>query len=657
MRSSSRAVVLFLVSLGFVAAACHERPAPFEAEVRTTRADYQAPFNPPKAYPPWAYDQPEYHLPAETPMPELPSKPGESLHYYTADNVVMIGHPDRDGSEETPRVAVWWTGDNGLHWHKAGHLGRGQSYFPFEVPTDGDYGVRFVGPDLRPAQQAPAFPEHIYHVDTTEPEVRIVIDPEQGWYNVGQLVNLSWRATDYHLEEYPVRISLLKDFAISASEPVELQRDLAAEGSIVYEIPTDALDHEIMFRIEATDRACNLGLAYSHPLRVLEEPFELISHHEVSDVSVEMMSVVADDVESSHENGIDSVSERDATQNQAILLSVLLRLRGYLTEAAAGLKEKIAVVATSAREPDVVESHTSVDDEDADQVRVVESDSIEREHDASATFAEAQAVTHEVGERPESEFAFEETDVFVAAENSDNETNEEQTRDNLIEPMTSSESLVVGSSRPVPFATAVARLADGDARLLWEGSATLESMGSGLALDQQPAQEFRDTDLNQMVAVDSTQPETVVSQTIDRLEGQTTDYSDTVTIHADAGEQVVLEDPPESHEESRSIAELTSVDLTRGNGMLIPLPATVVPSQQNTLLATAHPWRTLSMVWDSTVQTIWRLPEPRLNFGWRPTFKGRFLADHPALRTVAKPGESNHVFIGAADDVMAGDVP
>lgn len=252
--------------------ACSENmPAPFWKKDRTPHAGADAPFDPPNTYHEWAYDSPSYMKPAQELTPEAKVKAGDPLHYFTKDKVVMIRRPEGYTPEETPRVGIWWTDNNGFHWNKAGYFGRGQSFFAFEASDDGDYGIRFVGPGQEPALHSLPLPERVYHVDTALPEVAVVVEPEQSWYHVGDTVTIAWTAEDYHLIEYPVRVGLLTDFTGDDQQAVELQRDLANEGSITYTIDQNSLDHEIRFRVDALDRAGNLGIAISFALQVVAE--------------------------------------------------------------------------------------------------------------------------------------------------------------------------------------------------------------------------------------------------------------------------------------------------------------------------------------------------------------------------------------------------
>lgn len=269
--SRMRLAVFATVVFSFLLSACSEMPAPFARKDKTPRSDKDASFDPPNQYPEWAYNQQSYVKPAAELTPEVKARPNDPLHYFTREKVVMIRRPAGYTPEEVPQVALYWTDNNGFHWHKAGYFGREQTFFPFEVEEDGDYGIRFIGPGQEPAKETPAFPERVYHVDTAPPEVEVFIEPEQTWYTPGQTITISWTAKDYHLIENPVTISMAMDFTADDHKPIEVQRDLADSGSISYEIPSEAVDHEIRFRVEAMDRAANLGLAYSYALQVVSD--------------------------------------------------------------------------------------------------------------------------------------------------------------------------------------------------------------------------------------------------------------------------------------------------------------------------------------------------------------------------------------------------
>lgn len=289
MPSFARTLTLSLVATLTFGAACNKMPSPFTVKDRSPHDDSEAPFDPPNTYPEWAYDATNYVQTPQELTPEPKVNPNDPLHYFTRDKVVMIRKPEGYTPEDIPRVGIWYTDNNGFHWNKAGYFGRGQTFFPFEAPEDGDYGIRFVGPGQDPALHSLPYPERVYHVDTVLPEVQVTVEPEKTWYNVGETVTISWKAEDSHLIEYPVRIGRLLDFTADGVNALELQRDLADEGQITYTIPEDALDHEMRFRIDTLDRAGNLGVGISFALQVVpdeqDDVNELMGSDEIAGVS------------------------------------------------------------------------------------------------------------------------------------------------------------------------------------------------------------------------------------------------------------------------------------------------------------------------------------------------------------------------------------
>ncbi len=272
VRAAMIGILLIVVSNG----CSNQKPAPFEPESRVLSDKHEAPFNPQERYPGWAFDQPEYMQP-NTPLDsEMPIRGDDPNHFFTNNCVVLIEQPSGYTPEEIPRVAVYRSDDNGFTWKRDGMFGREQQYYALETYADGDYGIRFVGPGQQLAERTPADPQRVYHVDTQPPELEIEINPEKTWYRPGDQIKIAWAARDPHLIANPVRLGMLMDFTGDIRNLVELQRDLADEGSMTYRIMPDTAGHEIVFRVEALDRAENLGLAYSHHLQVVDQDAEQI---------------------------------------------------------------------------------------------------------------------------------------------------------------------------------------------------------------------------------------------------------------------------------------------------------------------------------------------------------------------------------------------
>jgi len=343
--------------------ACSKMSNPFAKKDRTPHAEAEAPFDPPNTYQEWAYDAPSYVKPPQELTPEPKVKSGDPLHYFTKEKVVMIRRPEGYTPEEMPRVAIWWTDNNGFHWNKAGYFGREQSFFPFEVEDDGDYGIRFVGPGQEPALHSLPLPERVYHVDTTLPEVTVAIEPEQTWYHVGDKVTISWKAADYHLNEYPVRVGMLTDFTGDDQQAVELQRDLADEDSVTYTLRKDTLDHEIRFRVDALDRAANLGTAISFALQVVADTpaEELSDDHQTG----EQMTDSGEEPPASKDTGVGVLREPSMMDETAHSSAIKPRANTPST-----LIEPTAPFATAAARPthhvpDGVDSKTPISAGDA----------------------------------------------------------------------------------------------------------------------------------------------------------------------------------------------------------------------------------------------------------------------------------------------------
>jgi hypothetical protein len=78
-------------------------------------------------------------------------------------------------------------------------------------------------------------------------------------------------------------------------------------------------------------------------------------------------------------------------------------------------------------------------------------------------------------------------------------------------------------------------------------------------------------------------------------------------------------EPPDRAISSLTLRPGLKGDITQGNGILVPLPATVEQDSLEPELAVGHPWRTLTAAIESPIRTIWSLPiaefvrrEPRL---------------------------------------------
>ncbi len=523
--SRMRLAVLATVVFSFFLGACSGLPAPFARKDKTPRSDKDASFDPPNQYPEWAYNQPNYVKPAAELTPEVKARPNDPLHYFTREKVVMIRRPAGYTPEEVPQVALYWTDNNGFHWHKAGYFGREQTFFPFEVEEDGDYGIRFIGPGQEPAKETPAFPERVYHVDTSPPEVEVFIEPEQTWYTPGQTITISWTAKDYHLIENSVTISMAMDFTADDHKPIEVQRDLADAGSISYEIPSEAVDHEIRFRVEAMDRAANLGLAYSYALQVVSD----LGEPKAEEPAGTEMTQGGD---GSGEFALPEDASSRATPRDG---------REPLGDLAPQTPESLAKVH---RGPMTTEIRNDVLDD-------------------SATGGMADARSAKATRR---------------------------------EP---SSAVIANQSIEIDAAPAAAQRTAPPA-------------------DQVAANDRNTSPLPARIAPPASEDDPLaVDLTLNDL---------------------------------RRSAMLAAGDPTHGNGLLIPMPATVAQQKQaDSRWSIAHPWRLLGNVADSTTKVVWSLPRPRFTGDIAKFIESYVASDDPRLRPVAEPVNEQPSVAGIQD--------
>lgn len=753
MMSLSRMIPLSLVAIGLCTSGCSTWRASHGIQSRSARAGDGAS---PKAA--GTRVQGDAKLTAKR-----GARPGDAMHYYANQRIAMIARPARYNASELARVEVWWTDNNGFHWHKAGRFEQGQAFFPLDVREDGDYGVRFVGPGEEPAQRVLAFPERTYHVDTVQPEVQVLIDPEQADYHVGDLVSIDWMVQDFQLEKHPVTIEVLYDRGDTDTGPVEFQRDLPDEGTVAYSIPPEALGREITFRIEARDRSGNLGIAYTGALRVVEDPMAVAEAEAEAEMneseidSTERVAVATPDEETESDTaapvveeeepvlvvgpilvpiedgteetvtsaaidsdlvvaGISSgptVEEQRATTKAMLTevtrLSAEMKLRATMfvsrvIDVMGGAVDSWVTAAkmASARERETPQSPppaTVAVVESPVAVAVVEADDAEVGAAADAETPEQEQVTQApptfaVVEQPldesAAEVAVQETLVANAAETDAEETDTNSVDSTVLEfgpkIVMAEEPVEEEPAHDLPFATAIARLPAIDPLMINDDSAaedfptdgattrdpemselpteTTEPMQeegahpqvSALASAEQETNGEEQADDTRVVAENLPDDEQLVDATV---AAEADDASDEQDRDSDTIETVAAAEQSEDEEPflpALSIRSLIAIDPTRGNGLLVPLPATLEEHETPPAHATAHPWRILGRQSDSMEDTIWTLPERRSDVRWRPVFTDRFLADDPAQRDVAEPGNAAlPTLAGTTEEAIDGD--
>jgi hypothetical protein len=593
----SRMTIPAILIAGLAISAC-DQPAPFKPQDKTLRSDRDAPFEPQKNYPEWAYDAPSYMKPVEELSPASSAREGDPPHYFTRDRLVQVRVPSNFPPEQIPRVAVWWTNDNGFHWQKAGYFGRAETFFPFEADEDGDYGIRFVGPGQPPASETPAPPERVYHVDTVLPEVEVAIDPDQSQYDAGQKVTISWQARDYHLIETPVSIQMLMDYSAEAPRVVELQRDLADVGSICYEILPEAADHQIRFRVEACDRAANLGLAFSPALQVIA-PKPLTD----SDAMTDAGPLPADS----------PTPDQDSIEPPAGQTATPAALTGSSTD-----EEALKPSGDSTDETDQKGSTSSDDEEET--ISAVDVGST-RGGPAGGPLPSAKPRPTSTDGRltPKSG----KPSVFPDGESPDGKRAESrlfdssQTGQSAVKAATKlKEALIAAGVINSPPPTNPKRQAPQRFSMLPE-----------------------DEDANDEALTLGTpdQKSELVEDAVD-AEPTKDDAKAERRQQRDVAEKTLTPAKALSNLKHQIAA---AIDVTHGNGLLVPMPATVEPEPAaSDKVATIHPWRLLGEVLSAPVQAVWSLPRGRLGYELNRLLDGRFLANNPAMRAVAEPGSA-----------------
>lgn len=157
-------------------------------------------------------------------------------------------------------VELWYTQD-GRNWQKYEERPNPQPPFVVEVNDEGTYGFTLlvksgVGLAERPPQVGDP-PQVWVEVDLTRPVVQVLnVDVGRG-SDSGNLT-ITWRATDKNLGRQPIALF----YAEQAGGPwTPIARDLENSGRHVWKMPTQGTPYRFFVKVEAVDRAGNLGAA------------------------------------------------------------------------------------------------------------------------------------------------------------------------------------------------------------------------------------------------------------------------------------------------------------------------------------------------------------------------------------------------------------
>jgi len=235
-------------------------------------------WNPRADYPAWTYDAPFYYRPSAEAQPVESVGKGIDV-YYSRSGHFFAQHPGGCQLTGSPRVAVWFSIDEGKNWEIAGHFGVEQTHFLFQAEQDARHWVRFVGPGQEKTAKGPVpLPHRIYVVDRKAPEIAIAVRPSP-WddeekkvphiYKVGDDVSIGWAVRDINLKPNSIQLE-----SCIGKVPFQLawgrfRGALPPTGRRVVKIPPDAAQEgSIRFRIEAEDKAGNVAAVMTTGLTV-----------------------------------------------------------------------------------------------------------------------------------------------------------------------------------------------------------------------------------------------------------------------------------------------------------------------------------------------------------------------------------------------------
>jgi len=242
-----------------------------------TQRDTNIQWDPKAKYPAWTYDKPFYYRPTEE-LAAAETIGSDIPVFYTNRGHFFVRHPGGYQLSGVPRVGLYYSTDDGAKWARTGYFGVEQTHFLFTAEADGRYWIRFLGPGQGVTKSPPGVPHRIYVVDRRPPEISIYISPAP-WtdtgrqtrrvYRPGQEIEIQWTVSDPDLEAGSVRLATsFGEFPHNVTWR-ELGWAMGSSGSRKVAISPEAAGRGGMrLRVEATDKAGNVGLAVSPTLFV-----------------------------------------------------------------------------------------------------------------------------------------------------------------------------------------------------------------------------------------------------------------------------------------------------------------------------------------------------------------------------------------------------
>jgi hypothetical protein len=165
------------------------------------------------------------------------------------------------------KLEFWATKDGGKNWQQLTDESGGKSPAQLVMPGDGLYGILIRGESNNQPPAPTEKPDCWIEVDTTKPFVNLLPPTVGSGTETGTLL-LLWTAHDKNLNDNSVNIW----YSLGAEGPWQsILQDHKNEGVYRWSMP-QGLGAQIFLRMEATDRASNVGRAELAKPVVLETP-------------------------------------------------------------------------------------------------------------------------------------------------------------------------------------------------------------------------------------------------------------------------------------------------------------------------------------------------------------------------------------------------
>ncbi|MCX7935777.1 MAG: hypothetical protein N3A66_11030, partial [Planctomycetota bacterium] len=184
---------------------------------------------------------------------------------------VLYDAKDDEGGVGVGKVVIWYTTDDGRTWERGAEDAEAKGRVSLQISDAERIGLYAQAIDKAgnagPPPQAGMPPAFTLEVDKEKPKVRLETGAlaTKAAINGGDKVTLRWSATDAHLKENPVAIDL---FDPVAKRWENLESNLPASGSWVWEVKRTLAGKDFLLRAIATDSVGNVGEAQSQPFQI-----------------------------------------------------------------------------------------------------------------------------------------------------------------------------------------------------------------------------------------------------------------------------------------------------------------------------------------------------------------------------------------------------